>query len=619
MAAGAIILGTAVAANWEAISTILKGPLGTVTALLSTAALVIGAILTFSGVNIPLGLALLAMGAVGFASVAAAKWDSLTTEFKTVVGALTAILGTALLVMGAIFVFSGANLPLGIGMMIAGAVGLATSVAVNWGTMMEALKGPIGLVTGLIGTAFLVLGAIMAFSGANLPLGIGLLAAGAAALAPSLAANWDTIQAALQGPIGTITTLVSTALLAIGSVLLFSGAAIPLGIGMIAVGAIGLATSIAANWNVISQTLGSKFDAIVAIASAGLLVLGIILLFTGAAIPLGLGMMIAGATGLAVTVAPKWDFILEAIQGAYESMKTWWNTNAAQFFSLEYWAGLAKNMLDGLFGGLKNLGSRISEWGGSFINGVKDFFGIHSPSTEFEGLGGYMMAGLQNGVGDNSEMVVSAFSVMFTAITALCTQNTDLMKAAFVAFLLYLTTEFEPKWMKSWQSNYQNAHSSIQMVMSDIDALNRKLAAIERNITITITTIRKEISEGGGSSSSSKSASPSMARMAAMPAIQQSSIPALAKGAVIPPNRKFLAVLGDQRNGNNLEGPEDMFRNIVRQEMGNNSQMISLLQAILSAVKEGKTIEVDRQTFGRVVHKANSEESRRVGVSFAGG
>lgn len=45
-------------------------------------------------------------------------------------------------------------------------------------------------------------------------------------------------------------------------------------------------------------------------------------------------------------------------------------------------------------------------------------------------------------------------------------------------------------------------------------------------------------------------------------------IPMLAHGAVIPANRQFLAVLGDQHNGNNLEAPESLLRQIVREEAG---------------------------------------------------
>jgi hypothetical protein len=48
------------------------------------------------------------------------------------------------------------------------------------------------------------------------------------------------------------------------------------------------------------------------------------------------------------------------------------------------------------------------------------------------------------------------------------------------------------------------------------------------------------------------------------------TIPMLASGAVIPPRSEFLAVLGDQKNGRNLEAPEDLLRQIVREETGGN-------------------------------------------------
>lgn len=46
------------------------------------------------------------------------------------------------------------------------------------------------------------------------------------------------------------------------------------------------------------------------------------------------------------------------------------------------------------------------------------------------------------------------------------------------------------------------------------------------------------------------------------------TIPYLASGAVIPPRSEFLAVLGDQKKGNNLEAPESLLRQIVREESG---------------------------------------------------
>lgn len=48
------------------------------------------------------------------------------------------------------------------------------------------------------------------------------------------------------------------------------------------------------------------------------------------------------------------------------------------------------------------------------------------------------------------------------------------------------------------------------------------------------------------------------------------SIPYLASGAVIPPNAPFMAVLGDQKRGTNIETPESLLRQIIQEELGSN-------------------------------------------------
>lgn len=52
------------------------------------------------------------------------------------------------------------------------------------------------------------------------------------------------------------------------------------------------------------------------------------------------------------------------------------------------------------------------------------------------------------------------------------------------------------------------------------------------------------------------------------------SIPRLATGAVIPPNAEFAAILGDQKHGRNLEAPEGLIRQIVKEESGANLTVI---------------------------------------------
>ena len=50
--------------------------------------------------------------------------------------------------------------------------------------------------------------------------------------------------------------------------------------------------------------------------------------------------------------------------------------------------------------------------------------------------------------------------------------------------------------------------------------------------------------------------------------LQRIPIPHFAKGAVIPPRSEFMAVLGDQKHGTNIETPENLLRQIMREELG---------------------------------------------------
>ena len=74
------------------------------------------------------------------------------------------------------------------------------------------------------------------------------------------------------------------------------------------------------------------------------------------------------------------------------------------------------------------------------------------------------------------------------------------------------------------------------------------------------------------------------------------SIPYLAQGAVIPPNKEFMAVLGDQKSGNNIEAPESLIRKIVREETGSSSRKIEVpvylnrRQIAKAVLEEGKNM-----------------------------
>ncbi len=271
-----------------------KNKIDELTVYISGALLALGAILTFSGANIPLGIVLLAAGAIGLVSEITANWGCMSEELKKAITRVLGVLGGAVLVIGAILAFSGANIPLGIGLMVFGAASLGTAIALNWNTITEALKGPIGGVVAIVSTALLAIGVILCFTGVALPLGIALIAAGAAGLATVTALNWNTLKEKLQGPIGGIVAIASAALLAIGVILCFTGVALPLGIALIAAGAAGLATVTALNWNTVKEKLVAVIAGIVSVIGASLIVIGVLLLLSGAGLGLGLALIAAG-------------------------------------------------------------------------------------------------------------------------------------------------------------------------------------------------------------------------------------------------------------------------------------------------------------------------------------
>ena len=138
---------------------------------------------------------------------------------------------------------------------------------------------------------------------------------GAAGLASYAALNWSMIVESIQGTLGEIIASTSAFLLARGLILVCSGVALPLGISLIAAGAAGLAAVAALNWNKIIEALRGPIGGIVAIASAALLALGIILVCSGVALPLGISLIAAGAAGLVAVTALNWNKIVEEIKG----------------------------------------------------------------------------------------------------------------------------------------------------------------------------------------------------------------------------------------------------------------------------------------------------------------
>ena len=490
--AGVAGLATEIPLNWNAIKEKLKNPIAAAVAAVSTALLVLGVLACFAQKWI-LGISLIVAGSVGLAATVGVNWNAIKEKLKGPIGAAVAVVSTAVLLLGILCCFAQKWI-LGIGLVVSGAAGLGITVSVNWNAIKEALQSPLGAAVGIIGGAILIVIGIFCCLAQNWILGIGLIAAGAAFLGYTTVLNWNAIKEALKGPIGGVVALVSGALLAIGAIIAFSGAGLALGIGLMAAGAVGLATTVALNWDTIVNAMQGPIGKIVAIVSGALLVLGIILLLTGVGIPLGLGLILAGAAGLATAVAFNWNSIVDWVKKAWNKVKEFWNTHIAKVFTGKFWKDLAIKCANGLIAGFEGA-----------INGI-----------------------------------ISAFESMINWVV------NGLNKISFNI----------PDW---------------------IPGLGGKKFGI--NIP--------EAKFG------------------------RVSIPRLAQGAVIPPNKEFMAVLGDQKHGTNIEAPLDTIKQALAEVLalqgGGGETVVSV------------NFTGDLAQLARVLKPAIETETRRRGGSLAKG
>lgn len=367
-----------------------------------------------------------------------------TDEYKAKIDELTAYLSGALLALGAILCFSGANIPLGIALMAAGAIGLVTLIKENWNAMSDRLRAALTNVLSVLGLFALAIGAILCLSGATIPLGIGLMLAGAAMLGTAVALNWNAVNDKTKNTLSALMMALGMTLLAIGAVLCFSGANLPLGIGLMIAGAASIAASVAMNWNTAPEKTKAAIKSLMGSIGVSLFAIGAVLCFSGANLPLGIGMMIAGGAAIAAASDLDWSALLTKLKEMWQNIKQWWNTSVSKFFTGDYWKALGRRIIDGLLSGLKSAWEAVKTW----VANAVSWFG----------------------------------------------------------------------------KKFVEAQNSIAKSNSG--------------------------RSGGFGTRSGGFGRPSRA-----PSISRVSAPALARGAVIPPNKEFLAVLGDQKSGTNIETP----------------------------------------------------------------
>ena len=197
-----------------------------------------------------------------------------------------------------------------------------------------------------------------------------------------------------------------------------------------------------------------------------------------------------------------------------------------------------------------------------------------------------------------------ALAAIFETIGKLFSDQYNAWKKILSGLITFLTGVFTGDWKKAWNGVLDILKGIWNLVIGTIEG---GINFIIDGINLLISALNKihfEIPDGvplvGGKTIGIN-----------IPPVSRVQLPRLASGAVIPPNREFMAVLGDQKSGTNIEAPADLIRQMVREELraygggtGGRQQTVIL--------------QVDRRELGRVVYQLNNEETQRVGVKLAG-
>lgn len=159
---------------------------------------------------------------------------------------------------------------------------------------------------------------------------------------------------------------------------------------------------------------------------------------------------------------------------------------------------------------------------------------------------------------------------------------------------------------KDW---FQTGKSVVDGILRGLESIWNSLLSWARNVKDTIADALSGAtgSRGGGFGTTGRTGTFGGYRMAAAqaPDISNFNIPALAQGAVIPPNREFLAVLGDQKTGTNIETPVPTMIQAFEQALKNVGMAGGTHTVIL---------QVGETELGRVVYRLNNKEQQRIGV-----
>ena len=320
-------------------------------------------------------------------------------------------------------------------------------------------------------------------------------------------------------------------------------------------------------------------------------------------------------------------------------------TRVQEYFApfIEQAEEMGGNIIDGVLLGISNIIKNIGTWIKDnifqpFIDGFKKVFGIASPSTVMEEQGKNIMDGLLLGllslwekfkkwwkdlkdkaveiVTELRDKVVEKYNELRDKVEEIVRNLKENISTLFTNIknkVVEIATNIKTKVVdvfdrmkegikNAWDGMWTNIKNVINSILGGVESLANGVVNAVNTIIRALNGLHFDIPDWipvfGGKSFGFN-----------LNTLSNVSIPRLAQGAVIPPNREFLAVMGDQRRGNNIEMPEELLRNIIRDELGTQNNTPNYAE-----------MNLDGEVFARLIvpYVISELERRNYDVSILG-
>lgn len=267
--------------------------------------------------------------------------------------------------------------------------------------------------------------------------------------------------------------------------------------------------------------------------------------------------------------------------------------------------GLGLSIILGLFDGIWSLMKDIWNWLNEnvfkpFIDGFKELFGIHSPSAVMKEQGEYIVEGFKEGIsgiweaikdffvnlvlniisvvadlviaiGDKFGKIGSIISEKWQSIKSGAKDAWDAVKRTFGPVAEWFGDKFGKAWeivkkiFSGDSKEFNEIKDGILTTLKNI--VNKLIYGLNSIIAIPFNKINRVLNYI--KSIEVLGLSPFYNLWSWNP-IAVPQIPYLAQGAVIPPNKEFMAILGDQKQGTNVEAPLDTIKQALREVQDEN-------------------------------------------------